>query len=145
MWFSCYTPVVVNWPNQEFPFQEWQLTPLQPPCREDSVIHASPNTRGFANSYNECQKWVFIGEIHGLFICTKDARTGFLLVFKIHGLAKLIFSFGEEDWPWANICCQSSSILHVGCYHSMAWRAVCRWHPGSKLTNPGPPKQSAWT
>ena len=53
--------------------------------------------------------------------------------------------FGEEVWPWANICCQSSSFFspkpqyvvaypscksfyffYVGCHHSMAWWALCR-------------------
>ena len=34
--------------------------------------------------------------------------------------------FAEEDLVWANICCQSSSILYVGCCHSMAWWMVCR-------------------
>ena len=55
--------------------------------------------------------------------------------------------FGEEDWPRANICCQSSSFclrkivpelmcvpvflcfLYVGYCHSMAWWAVCRSAP----------------
>ena len=60
-----------------------------------------------------------------------------------------LFSFFvcEEDWPWANICCQSSSFclrkivpkltampvflyfLYMGCHHSMAWWAVCRSTP----------------
>ena len=26
----------------------------------------------------------------------------------------------EKDWSWANICCPSSSILYVGCCHTMA-------------------------
>ena len=25
-----------------------------------------------------------------------------------------LFVFGEEDWPWVNICCQSSSIFVCG-------------------------------
>ena len=57
------------------------------------------------------------------------------------------FFFGEVDWPWANIRCQSSSFFffspkpqyiavypscrsfyffYVGCCHSMAWWAVYR-------------------
>ena len=28
----------------------------------------------------------------------------------------------EEDWPWANVCCQSSSIFYVGCCHCVAWK-----------------------
>ena len=53
----------------------------------------------------------------------------------------------EEDWPWANICCQcssfclrkivddlhlcqSSSISHVGKCYSVAWWPVCKSTPG---------------
>ena len=32
----------------------------------------------------------------------------------------LFIYFGEEDLPWANINCQSSSILYVGCLHNLA-------------------------
>ena len=48
--------------------------------------------------------------------------------------------FGEEDWPWANICCQSSSfcfssqspsaqlfILVVGQSSSSMWHAIRAW------------------
>ena len=41
----------------------------------------------------------------------------------------VIFFFGEEDWLWANIYCQSSSVLYVRCHHSMAWWAVGRSTP----------------
>ena len=37
---------------------------------------------------------------------------------------------GKEGWPWANSCCDSSSILYGGCCHNMAWWAVCRSTPG---------------
>ena len=48
------------------------------------------------------------------------------------------FSFGEENWPWANICSQSSSSLYVGCRHSMAWWALLGLCLGSKPLNPEP-------
>ena len=70
--------------------------------------------------------------------------------------------FCEEDWPWANIQCQSSSfclrkivaeltscanlpLFYVGCHHSMAWWEVLGLHPESEPANPGPPKWSVWT
>ena len=40
----------------------------------------------------------------------------------------------DEDWPWANICCQSSSIFYVGCHHSAAWWAVTGPRAGSEPT-----------
>ena len=49
---------------------------------------------------------------------------------------KSSFSFDEEDSSWANICCQSS-ILYVGCHHSMAMTGVVL-HLG---TEHGLPKQ----
>ena len=33
----------------------------------------------------------------------------------------LFFLFGEEDWPWANICCQSSSF----CLGKKSWANIC--------------------
>ena len=68
----------------------------------------------------------------------------------------------EKDWPWANICCpsssffawgifalsehlcQSSSTLYVGCHHSMAdeW---CRSAPRIRTSEPGPLKWSVPT
>ena len=48
----------------------------------------------------------------------------------------LFFFLGEESWPWANIHCQSSSILYVGCRHSMAWWALCRSAPGVRTHKP---------
>ena len=42
----------------------------------------------------------------------------------------------EEDCCWTNICCQSFSILYVGCWHSMAWWAVCRSMPGMWTCKP---------
>ena len=68
--------------------------------------------------------------------------------------------FGEEDWPWANICwqsstfclrkivpeltsvpiflylCQSSFILYVRCHHSTAWWVVYRPTPGIQTCKP---------
>ena len=44
----------------------------------------------------------------------------------IHFIFYLFTFFGEEDWPWANICCQSSSTLYVRRPHNMAWGALCR-------------------
>ena len=62
--------------------------------------------------------------------------------------------FGEEDWPWANICCQSSSFclrkivtevtpvpiflyfLYMRCHRSMAWWAVHRSMPGVQTHEP---------
>ena len=43
--------------------------------------------------------------------------------------------FGEEDWPWDNLC-QSSSILYMGRCLSMAWWAVCRSTPGIQTCEP---------
>ena len=74
----------------------------------------------------------------------------------------LFVCFGEEDWPWANICCESSSfclrkmvseltsvpifpVFYVGCCHSMTWWAVSGQCPGSEPVNPQPPKWNAWT
>ena len=37
-----------------------------------------------------------------------------------------VFLFGEENWLWVNICCQSSSILYVGCLHSIACWVMCK-------------------
>ena len=48
----------------------------------------------------------------------------------------LFYFFGEEDWPWANICCQSLSFFYEGCCHSMAWWAVLGPCLGSELANP---------
>ena len=69
----------------------------------------------------------------------------------------------EKDWPWANICCQSSSfclrkivahwanicaslpLFYMGCHHSMAWWAVLGLCPRSKPMNPGQLKLSVKT
>ena len=40
--------------------------------------------------------------------------------------------FAEEDLPWTNICCQSSSILYVGSCHSMAADEWYRSAPGNQ-------------
>ena len=56
----------------------------------------------------------------------------------------------EEDWPWANICCQSSSFclrmivaeLTSVPSHSVAWWAILGPRPGSKLANSRPLKRS---
>ena len=37
--------------------------------------------------------------------------------------------FGEEDWPWANICANLPLFLYVGHCYSMAWWAVCKSSP----------------
>ena len=80
-------------------------------------------------------------------------------------LPELLFTyfFGEEDWPWANICCQSSPFclrkirpdltsMPVFLYFvrrtpATAW--LDKWCagpcPGSKPANPQPPKQSTPT
>ena len=47
-----------------------------------------------------------------------------------------IYFLGEEDWPWANICCQSSPILHVGHCHSMICLAVSRSVPWIRTRKP---------
>ena len=56
------------------------------------------------------------------------------------------FFFGEGDWPWANICCQSSFFLEEDCcwanicanlplfcmwehHANVAWWALCRSMP----------------
>ena len=77
----------------------------------------------------------------------------------------LCFSFGEEDWPRANISCQShffspsSSpsaelyILVVSFSSSSTWDAATAWLdeqcigpiPRSELVNHEPLKQSTWT
>ena len=62
-----------------------------------------------------------------------------LLIKGFYNLSFFCFSWGR-CLPWANICCQSSSMLYVGHCHSMATDEWHRLHPGTK---PGPPKQSA--
>ena len=39
------------------------------------------------------------------------------------------FLFGEEDWPWANICTNLPLFRMWDASHSMAWWAVCRSTP----------------
>ena len=66
----------------------------------------------------------------------------------------------EEDWPWTNICCQSSSfclrkivteLTSVPIFLYFMWDATTAWLDklapclGSELANPGLPKQSART
>ena len=46
------------------------------------------------------------------------------------------FFFGEEDWSWDNIYFQSSSILSLGHWHSMAWWAMCRSMPRVRTWKP---------
>ena len=46
------------------------------------------------------------------------------------------FFFLEEESPWANIYCQSSSTLYMGHCHSMAWWAVCRSAPRIQTCKP---------
>ena len=62
--------------------------------------------------------------------------------------------FSKEDWPWANVCCQSSflpeedchwantcanlPLSHVGCWYNMAWWAVLGPCLGSKPASPRP-------
>ena len=55
--------------------------------------------------------------------------------------------FAEEDWPWANICAYLPPMFFICGMPSTAWLAKwCRGpHPGSKLANRGPPKQTVWT
>ena len=45
------------------------------------------------------------------------------LLFSLYSSSSPSFVLGEEDWSWANICCQS-------CHHSMTWWVVCRSTPG---------------
>ena len=75
----------------------------------------------------------------------------------------LLLLFGEEDCPWANIYCQSSSFLleedypwanicaslplflDVGCLHSMADEQSVNPHQESKPVNPRPLRWSMQT
>lgn len=54
----------------------------------------------------------------------------------------LFVFFPEEDLSWTNICCSSSSTLHVGCGYSLVdeWRGSM---PRIQTQEPGPLKQSA--
>ena len=69
---------------------------------------------------------------------------------------------GTEDWPWANICCQSSSLclrrLSLSQYLCQSplfcmWDATIAWlnewcvgwRPGFKPSNPGLWEWSTWT
>ena len=78
-----------------------------------------------------------------------------------------VYFFGEEDWPWADICCQSSSLLFfspqspgtylyiliVGHSSSSIWDTATAWpdewclglRPGSKPVKPRPLKGSTQT
>ena len=57
----------------------------------------------------------------------------------------LLFFFGEEDWPWANIF--ANLPLFCMCGAATAW--LDEWCvgplPGSKSVNHGLPKWSMWT
>ena len=55
-----------------------------------------------------------------LFTNVNPSYSALLNLFSILFTTLSFFFFPEEDLPWANICCQSSSILYVGCCHSMA-------------------------
>ena len=68
----------------------------------------------------------------------------------------------EEDWPWANICCQFLFLLEEDCHWAKIYVNLplfCMWdtatvwldeqrvgpHPGSEPVNPGVSKQSMQT
>ena len=91
----------------------------------------------------------FYPTVHFFLISIKSLLSYFYLHFLSHLLAspyqgsqlsyawlclvclphQIFFCVCEEDWLWANICCHSACILHVGCCHSMAWWSVCRSAP----------------
>ena len=80
--------------------------------------------------------------------CLKKLLITFSLILLLYdhdvwGFVLFCFVFCEEDWPWANICCQSSSTLYVGWHHRMAWWVVCRSMPWLQTCEPGPPKQES--
>ena len=57
----------------------------------------------------------------------------------------VLFFFGEEDRPWANIC--ANLLLFYIRDATTAWldERYVGWCPGPKPTKPGPPKQSKQT
>ena len=91
------------------------------------------------------------------------ARSSMFINGPITFLVFVLFCFDEEDWPWANISCQSSSFclrqyrpwanICASLPLSCMWDAITAWldeqcaglPPGSKPLNPGPPKQSRRT
>ena len=59
-------------------------------------------------------------------------------------LQLLLLLFDEEDWPWANICCQSSSIV-CGMLPQPGLMSGVGPRVGSEPVNPGLPKWTEWT
>ena len=86
-------------------------------------------TSYFQYSYSTNTKYKVKLQLSGMLSDLEDLFTFFINRRLIKNSLSLFFHFGEEDWPWANIYCQSSSALHMGRHLSMAWWAVCRSMP----------------
>ena len=66
----------------------------------------------------------------------------FFFFLKHEYSANFLFCVCERDWPWANIGWQSSSILHVRCHLSMAWKWWLGPQKGPEPTNLGLQKRN---
>ena len=87
----------------------------------------------------------------------------FIFYFLWFMLVSFLYFLGGRDWPWANICCQSSSFslrktsleltsmpifLSFICgMPATAWldKQCIGPHPGSELVKPGVPKENVRT
>ena len=52
------------------------------------------------------QNWLAVNH----FFCFGKVQNQRSQSFGVVTIVLFVFSYGEEDWPWANVCCQSSSF-----------------------------------